>query len=173
MQDILRRAALFLFLAFGTCVSAQAQTPASNLAGIKQLHERIDVAFNLTGAGEFGLDAGEITKIVRAALTSTAVVFAKGDHTTPSIKVLIAGESSGGGGSYEVELLVTAMVPSPFANERSIQAILWRDSVKGAHHLRFDPAAKEIVKPSGPMKERVYDSVREISLRLASAFKAT
>lgn len=127
---------------------------------------------NLSGADEFGVEAAEIVKIVRAALASAGVTVAKGNERTPSVKVSVTGESSGGGATFTVEIMVAALLPSPFAKDRSIQAILWRTSAVGKHLIRFDPAAKELVKPSGPMKERVYDSVREVSLRLASALKA-
>jgi len=165
---------LFILLAFGLAwgTKAAAQTPASNLTGIKQVQERIDVALNLTGADEFGVDPAEVVKIVRAALRSAGVAVERGDQRTPTVKVLIAGESSGGGATFNVEILVTALLPSPFAKERTVQAILWRDAAAGKHLIRYDPAAKELVKPTGPMKERVYDSVREVSLRLASALKA-
>jgi hypothetical protein len=174
MQIKLRRYMLLTLLAITSAAgsTALAQTPASNLAGVKQIQERIDVTLNLSGADEFGVEAGEIVKIVRGALASAGVTVAKGNEKTPSVEVLITGESSGGGATFTVEIVVAALLPSPFAKDRSIQAIIWRASVEGKHLIRFDPAAKELVKPTGPMKERVYDSVREVAQRLAAALKA-
>lgn len=37
--------------------------------------------------------------------------------------------------------------------------------------IRFDPAAKKLVEPGGPINERVYASVREVAARLAKDFK--
>lgn len=144
-----------------------------SLTGIKQVNERIDVILNLVGADEFSLDAAEIAKIVRSSLASANVSLVKGDYKTPAVKVLISGKSSGGGAHYTVELVVTALLPSPFAKERSISAIVWRDTATAEHLIRFDPAAKELVKPTGPIRERVYDTVREVALRLASGLRGS
>lgn len=176
LQSWVGRVVLVTLFAVGGSFHAGASdpTPASNLAGIKTVREPIEVSLALKGASEFALDATEVAKIVRTFLATTSVSIAKSDQATPSIEILISGEASGGTGtgSYQVEILVKAILPSPFAKDRNIHAVLWRDGAKGSHILRYDSAAKELIKPSGALKERVYDSVREVSLRLASAFKA-
>ncbi len=152
---------------------ADVSTPTSNLAGVKQVQERINVTLNLKGADEFGVGATEVTKIVRTALTSGGVSIAKGDYKIPSVHVAISGESAGGGGAeFTVELVVRALLPSPFAKDRSIEAIIWRSASTGRHLMRYDPASKDLVKPSGAISDRVYDTVREVAARLTADLKA-
>lgn len=160
-----------VFTASGSAL-ADVTTPASNLAGVKQVQERIDVSLNLKGADEFGVEANEVIKIVRSALSSGGISMAKGDYKVPSVHVAITGESAGGGGAeFTVELVVRALVPSPFAKDRSIEAIIWRNSATGHHIMRYDPASKGLVKPSGAIKDRVYDTVRQVTTRLVEAAK--
>jgi hypothetical protein len=152
---------------------ADATTPASNLAGMTQLQDRIDVSLNLKGADEFAVEANEVVKIVRSTLNSSGISLVKGDYRVPSVRVAIAGQSAGGGGAdFTVEIVVRALLPSPFAKERSVDAIIWRSSATGHHLMRFDPASKALVKPSGAIKDRVYDSVREVAARLAADVRA-
>lgn len=147
-------------------------TPASNLAGVKQIQERIDVSLNLERADEFGIESSEIIKIVHSALSSSSISITKGSYETPSIHVAISGESSGGGGAqFSVEIVVRTIVTSPFAKGRSIDVIIWRNSAIGNHLMRYDPILKSVVKPSGAIKDRVYDSVREVATRLATEAK--
>lgn len=148
-----------------------AQTPESNLVGIKQFNEEIGVALDLKGASEFALDPGECEKIIRAGLAKSRTKMVKGDYATPRIQVTISGSGSGGTGSYAVELAVTALIPSPFAEKRSVDAILWLDSERGEQHLRYDPASKELVNPPGSLRDRVYDALRVLSARLAAALE--
>lgn len=151
---------------------ADVTTPASNLAGVKQIQERIDVTLNLKGADEFAVEANEVIKIVRAALSSSGISTTKGDYKIPSVHVAITGESAGGGGAeFSVEIVVRALVQSPFAKDRSIEAIIWRNSATGYHLMRYDPASKGLLKPSGTIKDRVYDTVREVAARLAADAK--
>lgn len=151
---------------------ADVTTPASNLAGVKQIQERIDVSLNLKGADEFAVEANEVIKIVRSALSVSGISLAKGDYKIPSVHVAITGESAGGGGAeFTVEIVVRALISSPFAKDRSIEAIIWRNSATGHHLMRYDPASKGLVKPSGTMKDRVYDTVREVAARLAADAK--
>lgn len=51
MQINLRRHTLLMLLVLASAAgsTALAQTPASNLAGVKQIQERIDVTLNLSG----------------------------------------------------------------------------------------------------------------------------
>jgi hypothetical protein len=147
-------------------------TPASNLAGIKIVQEKIDVSLNLKGANEFGVDANETVRIIRAALASSGITMIKGDYNTPIVHVSIDGESSGGGGAqFTVEVVVRTLLPSPFLKERTIEAIIWRGTAAGHQLLRFDPAAKELVKPTRSINESVYDTVREVAAHLASEIK--
>ncbi len=151
---------------------ADVTTPASNLAGVKQVQERIDVSLSLKGADEFAVEANEAIKIVRSALSSSGISISKGDYKIPSVHVAITGESAGGrGAEFTVEIVVRALVPSPFAKDRSIEAIIWRNSATGHHLMRYDPASKGLVKPSGTIKDRVYDTVREVAARLAADAK--
>jgi len=159
---------------FAVSAYAQSPTPASNLAGIKQLRERVDVSLSLKGADEFGVEAGEVAKIVRTTLLASGLTFAKGDFKMPGIQISVQGESTGGGGAqFAVELVVTALLPSPFVKERSIQAIIWRGTASGHHLQRYDPATKELIKPTGLIRDRVYESVKEVASRLASDAKAS
>ena len=163
--------AIVVLISAGTAF-ADVTTPASNLAGVKQIQERIDVSLNLKGADEFAVEANEVIKIVRSALSSSSISVLKGDYRTPSVHIAITGESAGGGGAeFTVEIVVRALVPSPFAKDRSIEAIIWRYSATGHHLMRYDPASKGLVKPSGTIKDRVYDTVREIAARLAADAK--
>lgn len=151
---------------------ADVTTPSSNLAGVKQIQERIDVSLNLKGADEFAVEANEVIKIVRSALSSSGISVVKGDYKIPSVHVAITGESAGGGGAeFNVEIVVRALVSSPFAKDRSIEAIIWRNSATGHHLMRYDPASKGLVKPSGTIKDRVYDTVRGVAARLAADAK--
>lgn len=150
---------------------AYAETPTANLVGIRQTKERIDVTLNLSGAGEFAVDAGEVAKIAKAAIVSAGVKLADGNEA-PSVMVLIHGKTSGVTFEYTVELAVTASVVSPFAKDHTIHAIIWRDSAVGDFPMSWDSQSKKFLKPSGPMNERVYDSLREVAIRLTSALKA-
>jgi hypothetical protein len=85
------------------------------------------------------------------------------------VGVSISGESTGGGGAhYTVEALVRATTSSPFAKNRSVEAIFWRGVSSGEEMQRYDSASKGFIKPSGPINERVYASVREVASRLAA-----
>jgi hypothetical protein len=168
---VLSLIATVIFAANGSAL-ADVTTPASNLAGLKQVQERINVSLNLKGADEFGVEANEVIKIVSSALRSSGISRAKGDYKVPSVHVAITGESAGGGGAeFSVELVVRALVPSPFAKDRSIEAIIWRDSATGHHLMRYDPASKGLVKPSGAIKDRVYDTVRQVATRFVEEAK--
>jgi hypothetical protein len=158
-----------------TCPSlalADVTTPASNIAGMRQVQERIDVSLSIKGADEFGVEASEVIKIVRSALSHAGVSVAKGSYEIPSVHVAITGERAGGGGAdFTVELVIRAQIPSPFAKDRSIDAIIWRNSAADSQHMRYDPASKGFVSPSGAIKGRVYDTVREVAARLAADAK--
>jgi hypothetical protein len=146
-------------------------TPASNLAGLKQFRDRVNVTLDVKGADEFKLDPSEIIKIVRAALLTTGVTFTAGDYATPSVHIAISGESSGGAMEFRVDMAVRALMASPFAKDRSIEGIVWQRSYVGRHLVRYDPASKGLVKPVGPMNERVYDAARELAHRLPEDIK--
>ena len=149
-------------------------TPAANLAGVKQMHERIEVSLDLKGAEEFSIDASEVSKIVRTALGSAGVALVgPGDYKVPSVHVRIAGESTGlGGANFSVEVVVSSTIPSPFAKDRSVNVIVWRAAGTASQIVRFDPAAKDLVKPSGTIRDRVYETVRTLAGRLGSEAKA-
>jgi hypothetical protein len=153
-------------------VLADTIMPISNLAGVKQIQERIDVSLNLKNADEFGIESSEIIKIIHSVLSPSSISILKGNYETPSIYVDISGESSGGGGAqFSVEICVRAFVMSPFAKGRSIDVIIWQNSALGNHLMRYDPVLKSTVKPSGAIKDRVYDSVREVATRLVADAK--
>jgi hypothetical protein len=110
-----------------------------------------------------------ITTLVRDALALAAVSANGSGSGTPIVGVSVTGRSTGGGGaSYTVEVFVKATVPSPFAKNRSAEAVFWRGVASSDEGMRFDPASKGFIKPTGPINERVYASVREVAGRLAS-----
>lgn len=164
-------ALVFIFANAGP-VLAEVTTPPSNLSGVWQVQERIDVSLSLKGADEFGVESSEVIKIVRAAIIQSGIAFVKGDIGTPSIHVDITGVSAGGGGAeFLVEMVINASIPSPFATDRSIEAIIWRASAAGRHLMRYDPVAKGMVKPIGAIKDRIYDAIREVTTRFATDAK--
>jgi hypothetical protein len=167
-----RSLALAVSLAFAPHAVAQDFAPAGNLAGITNVHEKISVGLNLKGADEFRLDSQKITAILRDAL-STAGIGTNGSGTgTPMVSVGISGETTGGGGArYTVELSVRATTPSPFTRNRSVEAIFWRGVAAGEEVERYDATSKGFIKPTGPINERVYTSVREVAARLAIDLK--
>lgn len=147
-------------------------TPSENLVGINKVHEKISVSLSLKGAEEFRVDPDEVKKIVRSALSSVGVATNGSGLSVPMVSASIAGESTGGGGArYTVELFVRATIPSPFAQNRSVKAIFWHTVASGEETMRYDPAAMGLVKPNGPINERVYASVREVAARLAAELK--
>lgn len=161
-----------VMLACANQAFAEVTTPASNLSGVKQLQERIDVSLNLKGADEFGVEANEVIKIVRSTLNSCGISTASEGYEIPSVHVEITGESTGGGGAkFNVEIAIHALLPSPFADERSIDAIIWRYSASGDHLMRYDPASKGMVSPSGTINSRVYDAVHAVTSRLVTDAK--
>ena len=166
---------LFMLLVMLSCanfVFADVISPASNLAGVRQVRERIDVSLSLKGADEFGIESSEVITIVRSALISSGISIAKGGYEIPSVHIAVAGESAGGGGArFSVEIVIRVLIPSPFAKNRSIDAIIWRNSASGNHIMRYDPASKGFVAPKGLIRDRVYDAVREVATRLAADAK--
>ena len=167
---------LVVVLATCCCLATRARSqdfaPAGNLVGITNVHEKISVALNLKGADEFRLDSQKITALVRDTLNAAGVGTNGSGIGTPMVSASISGESTGGGGArYTVEVLVRATTPSPFAKNRSVEAIFWRGIASGEEVERYDPASKSFIKPSGPINERVYGSVREVAARLAADLK--
>ena len=147
-------------------------TPSWNLSGIDKLHEKIIVHLNLKGAEEFKVDAEEIRKILRGALSNAGVDVNSTEVGFPMIGASIVGESTGGGGArYTVEVFIRANIASPYAKGRSIQIILWYGCVTGEENMRYDSISKGLVKPTSAINDRVYNSVREVASRLASDFK--
>lgn len=147
-------------------------TPSWNLTGIDKLHDKIIVNLNLKGAEEFKVDAEEIRKILRSVLANADVNVNGSEVVFPMIGVSIAGESTGGGGArYTVEVYIRASIASPYSKGRSIQIILWYGRVTGEENLRYDTVSKGLIKPTGAIKDRVYNSVRDVASRLASDFK--
>jgi hypothetical protein len=171
------RGALLVVMILATTLAAlpavaDALTPSSNLAGITKVHEKISVVLNLKGAEEFGVDPDRIKAAVRKKLKSAGVATDGAGIGTPMVTASVVGEATGGGGArYVVELVVKATIPSPFTQNRSVQAIFWRGVASGEDMMRYDPASKDLVKPTGPLDERVYASVEEVALHLASDFK--
>jgi hypothetical protein len=173
---VLRGALLILMILTVTLATltavADELTPSSNLAGITKVHEKISVILNLKGAEEFRLDPNRIKGAVRKTLNSAGVATDGSGIGTPMVTASVVGEVTGGGGArYVVELVVKATIPSPFAQNRSVEAIFWRGVASGEDMMRYDPASKELVKPTGPLDERVYASVQEVALHLAGDFK--
>jgi hypothetical protein len=151
---------------------SQEFTPPGNLVGITKVHENISVALNLKGADEFQVDSQKVTALLREALSSAGIGTNGSGLGTPMVGVSISGESTGGGGArYTVEVFVRATTSSPFAKNRSVEAIFWRGVASGEEMQRYDPASKGFIKPSGPINERVYASVREVASRLAADLK--
>jgi len=148
-------------------------TPASNIAGMRQVQDRIGVSLSIKGADKFGIDSNEVIKIVRAALSGTGVSLKKnGYDEVPRIHVSITGESTGGGGAaFTIELVIRAQIPSTFAKGRNIDAIIWRNSIADRHIMTFDPISKSFVVPSGAIKDRVYNATREVATHLAADIK--
>lgn len=153
-------------------IHAYESTPAANLVGIKEINQRITVSLQLKGADEFRVDPEHIKRIVVNTLSSGGISVKKTDTALPMLSVSITGESAGGGGaSYTVELFLRAYLPSPFTKGHSIEAIIWKASSSGQEMMRFDPVAKKLVEPGGPINERVYGSVHEIAVRLIKDLK--
>jgi hypothetical protein len=151
---------------------SQEFTPPGNLAGITKVHENISVALALKGADQFRVDPQKITVFLRDALSSAGIGTNGSGIGTPMVDVSISGESTGGGGArYNVEVSVRARTLSPFAKDRSVEAIFWRGVASAEEFESYDPASKGFVKPSGPINERVYASVREVAGRLAADLK--
>ena len=171
MKNILALVLCILLFSASRAVSDDL-TPSGNLTGIDKVHEKIAVSFNLKGAEEFRLDPEEIKKILRNALGSVGVVTNGSGLGVPMVGASVVGESTGGGGArYIVEVFVRATIRSPFAKNRSVEAIFWRDIASGEETMRYDPASKDLVKPRGPISERVYSSVRDVASHLASELK--
>lgn len=159
-------------LAVTSVVHADEPTPAANLVGIKEINQRVSVSLQVKGADEFRVDPEKVKRIILDALSGAGISAKKTDTLLPMLSVSLSGESTGGGGaSYAVELFLRVHLPSPFAKERSIEAIIWKGSSSGREMMRFDPAAKKLVEPGGPINERVYASVGEVAARLAKDFK--
>ena len=159
-------------LAVTNPIFAEVLTPPSNLAGLKTLKERIGVELNLKGADEFGVEASEVVKRVRSTLDVTDLSFEKSTLSTPSLTVDIKGESAGNGGaSFSVELVVRALIPSPLLADRSTDAILWRKLIANYHVARYDPAAKALIRPTGTLSDRVYETVIEVTRLLVADLK--
>jgi hypothetical protein len=147
-------------------------TPAGNLVGITKVHEKISVALNLKGADEFRIDSQKITGLLRDALSAVGIGTNGSGLGSPMVGVSISGVSTGGGGArYTVEVFVWATTSSPFAKNRSVEAIFWRGVESGEEIERYDPASGSFIKPTGPINERVYAFVREIAARLAADLK--
>jgi hypothetical protein len=151
---------------------AQDFAPPGNLVGIGKVHQNISVALNLKGADEFRVDPQKVKVLLREALNTAGIGLNGSGSGTPMISATISGESTGGDGArYEVEVFVRATVLSPFAKDRSVEVIFWRGVASAEELQRYDPASKGFVKPSGPINERVYASVRQVVGRLAADFK--
>lgn len=111
-------------------------------------------------------------KIVLDALSGVAVSAKRADTFLPRLSVSLTGFSTGGGGAdYTVEILLLAHLPSPYAQERSLEAIIWKGVSSGRDLMRYNPVSKKLVEPGGPISDRVYASVREVAARLAKDFK--
>jgi hypothetical protein len=161
-----------MFSPFAPHAMSQDFTPPGNLVGITKVHENISGALNLKGADEFQVDSQKITVLLRDALNSVGIATNGSGLGTPMVGVSISGESTGGGGArYTVEVFVRATTSSPFAKNRSVEAIFWRGVSSGEEMQRYDPVSKSFIKPSGPINERVYASVREVAARLAADLK--
>jgi len=163
---------LAIFAPLAPLTMSQEFTPPGNLVGITRVHENISVALHLKGADEFRVDSQKITVFLRDALGSVGIGTNGSGLGTPMVGVSISGESTGGGGArYTVEVFIRATTSSPFARNRSVDAIFWRGVASGEEVQRYDPASKGFIRPSGPINERVYASVREVAARLAADLK--
>lgn len=172
MKHSLRLLVFAIFSPLAPHAMSQDFTPPANLVGITKVHENISVALNLKGADEFRVDSQKITVFLRDALNSVGIGTNGSGIGTPMVGVSISGESTGGGGArYTVEVFVWATTSSPFAKNRSVEAIFWRGVTSGEEVQRYDRASKGFIKPSGPINERVYASVREVAARLAADLK--
>jgi hypothetical protein len=148
---------IYATLAVTSVVHADEPTPAANLVGIKEINQRVTVSLQVKGADEFRVDPErvdpeKVKRIVLDALSGAGISAKKTDTALPMLSVSLSGESTGGGGaSYAVELFLRAHLPSPFAKERSIEAIIWKGSSSGREMMRFDPAAKKLGSPGIPV----------------------
>lgn len=108
------------------CANASAEVSPANLAGMKQVHERVTVALNLKDTGDLAVDPTEIVKIVQQALRQSGLEILKSSADAPRVSVDVSGSGGMGGdtGSHDVTLSVSMTLPSPFRKERSITPIL-------------------------------------------------
>jgi hypothetical protein len=142
------------------------------LVGISEIHDRIAVNVTLKGAEEFRIDAEEVKKIFLGMLKTSDIATTASSSRLPILKTSITGETTGGGGAkFAVEVNIVLSIPSPFAENRSIDVILWRGSRSREEIMRYDPIAKDFVKPTVPIRDRVYEVVRELASQLAADFK--
>lgn len=155
-----------------TVIFAGELTPFWNLVGIEKVHEKISVGLNIKGGDEFQIDTKKVREIIENALDTVGVKTSGSGIGTPMVGITISGESTGGGGAcYRVVLAVRATISSPFAKNRSVDAILWICEASGDEVMRYDPASEGFVKPKSQINERVYASVHEVASRLADHFK--
>jgi hypothetical protein len=142
------------------------------LVGISEVHDKITVDIDIKGAEEFRIDAEKVKKIFLGMLKTVDIATTASGSKLPMFKTSISGEATGGGGAkFTVEVNIVLSIPSPFAENRSINVILWRGSRSREEIMRYDPIAKDFVKPSGPINDRVYEVVRELASQLAADFK--
>ncbi len=143
-------------------------SPATNLEGLREIHQHITVSLNLRGAEEFNVYAKKVVKIIQTELANAGLPAKKSEPGLPKLNVNVSGESVGGGvATYTVEMVLHLRVPSPFIEDRTIDAIVWRE--KKTDNLALHDPLGLFVK--GPINQRVYDSVREVVARLISDFK--
>jgi len=172
-RHLMRVAFLALAVAGAPVALFGADLPASNLAGIDKVYERIGVTLNLEGADEFGIDPQKIIAIFSEALNRAGVSIDGTGAGLPLLSVEISGAATGGGGarfSVEAVIRVTGL-PSPYVQNRSIEAIIWRKSLSNEELNRFDPIANQLVEPPAPLQSRVYDIARQVALTLESDFR--
>lgn len=115
-----------------------------NLVGLKAVAESISITLKLEGAEDFDLKAEQLRMLIRERLKKAALLGAPGKQL-PRFAVSIAGRSGGrGGADYSVTMTLAARVPSPFAKDRTISAIVWHAGELDHQLMFYDAAARKI-----------------------------
>jgi hypothetical protein len=162
--------AMLLFIS-GSAVARSQQLPWDNLVGIKNLDKQFTVHLDLQGAEEFDLSANRVQQILVRRFEDAKLV-GTGATLKPRADVFISGyPTGGGGGSWTVEMTLTASVSSPFAKDHKIQAIVWRAQKSDQQIMSYDPDKKKVQHPVTALSKRVETTVSEVAELLIQDLK--
>lgn len=151
-----------LTLILGSIGSASERGDWTNLVGLSAISETVSVSLNLEGAEDFDLKAERLRDLARGRLKDEGLLRPE-DSQLPSVAVFIVGHSGGGGGAeYTIRLVLSSRVPSPFIKDRSIRATVWHASESDRQLMRYDSATKKVVKPAGPLQQRVEATLLQV-----------